>query len=85
MLTSIGIRQAAHIRRAPRDLARLPLYVLQITFLLAPIRIAAFATMFHQSWTSRSDQPSLSRIRSHLLPTEPIDETVAVMPGESTP
>jgi hyaluronan synthase len=85
MLTSIGIRQAAHIRRAPRDLARLPLYVLQITFVLAPIRIAAFATMFHQSWTSRSDQPALSRVRSHLLPTEPIDETVAVMPGESTP
>jgi cellobiuronic acid synthase len=85
MLTSIGIRQAAHIRRAPRDLARLPLYVLQITFVLVPIRIAAFATMFHQSWTSRDDRHALSLVRPRLLPVEPIDETVTVMPGESTP
>jgi hypothetical protein len=85
MLASIGIRQAVHIRRAPRDIARLPLYVLQITFVLVPIRIAAFATMFHQSWTSRDDQRALSPVRSHLLPIEPIDETLTLVPGESTP
>jgi hyaluronan synthase len=85
MLISIGIRQAAHIRRTPRDLARLPLYVLQITFVLVPIRIAAFATMFHQGWTSRGDRRALSRGRSPLLHREVPHETVAVMSGESAP
>ena len=56
MLTSIGVRQAAHVRRFPADLARLPLFVLQITFVMVPIRIAAFATMFHQGWTTRTDR-----------------------------
>ena len=63
MLASIGVRQAAHVRRFPRDLARLPLFVLQITFVMVPIRIAAFATMFHQDWGSRSDRPR----RSHAF------------------
>jgi hyaluronan synthase len=58
MLASIGVRQAAHVRRFPRDLARLPLFVLQITFVMVPIRLAAFATMFHQGWTSRTGQPA---------------------------
>src|SRR4051812_21920431 len=53
MLTSIGVRQLGHVRRTPRDLSRLPLFVLQLTFLMVPIRIAAFATMFHQGWSSR--------------------------------
>ena len=54
MLLSIGMRQIGHLRRTPRDLKRLPLFVLQLTFVMVPIRIAAFATMFHQGWTSRS-------------------------------
>ena len=45
---------AAHVRRVPHDLKRLPLFVLQITFVMVPIRIAAFATMFHQGWSTRS-------------------------------
>jgi hyaluronan synthase len=53
MLVSIGLRQIPRLRRVPRDLARLPVFVLQITFVMVPIRIAAFATMFHQGWTSR--------------------------------
>jgi hyaluronan synthase len=85
MLVSIGIRQAGHFRRAPRDFARLPLYVLQITFVLVPIRIAAFATMFHQSWTSRDDRSARSGVRSRLLPAVAIEETLSVVPGESTP
>jgi hyaluronan synthase len=85
MLISIGIRQAAHIRRAPRDLARLPLYVLQITFVLVPIRIVSFATMFHQSWTTRDDRSAVSDVRARLLPAVGIDDTVSVVPGESTP
>lgn len=58
MLVSIGVRQAGHVRRFPRDLARLPLFVLQITFVMVPIRLGAFATMFHQGWGSRSNCPA---------------------------
>ena len=54
MLASIGVRQAGHVRRRPRDLLRLPLFVLQITFVMVPIRILAFATMFHQGWSTRT-------------------------------
>jgi hyaluronan synthase len=54
MTVSIGIRQTPHFRRHPRDLLTLPLFVLQLTFLMAPTRIAAFATMFHQGWGTRS-------------------------------
>jgi len=53
MLLSIGIRQIPHLRRRPRDLLRLPVFVLQLTFLMVPIRIIAFATMLHQSWSTR--------------------------------
>jgi len=69
MLASIGVRQAAHVRRVPGDLLRLPLFVLQITFLLVPIRIAAFATMFHQGWSSRGERRAI----------------MSLMPGESAP
>jgi hyaluronan synthase len=85
MLASIGVRQAAHVRRFPRDLRRLPLFVLQITFVMVPIRIAAFATMFHQEWGSRGDRPARSRLRSNLLRPEPAQESVMAMSGESTP
>jgi len=54
MLVSIGVRQVPHFRRRPRDVLRLPLFVLQLTFVMVPIRILAFATMFHQSWSTRS-------------------------------
>jgi hyaluronan synthase len=71
MLASIGVRQAGHVRRFPRDLARLPLFVLQITFVIVPIRLAAFATMFHQGWTSRSDRA----LRTPARVYRPIAET----------
>jgi hyaluronan synthase len=54
MLVSIGLRQVPHFRRTPADLVRLPIFVLQLTFVMVPIRILAFATMLHQSWASRS-------------------------------
>jgi hyaluronan synthase len=53
MLAGIGIRQVPHFRRRPADLRRLPLFVLQLTFVMVPIRILAFATMLHQSWSTR--------------------------------
>jgi hyaluronan synthase len=84
MLASIGLRQTAHVRRVPRDLARLPLFVLQITFVMVPIRIAAFATMFHQDWGSRGDRPARSGLRSSLLRPDPVPETLVAMPGESS-
>jgi hyaluronan synthase len=67
MLVSIGLRQIPRLRRAPQDLRRLPLFVLQITFFMVPLRIAAFATMFHQGWSTRPDRADLSAVRSTLL------------------
>jgi hyaluronan synthase len=58
MIVSIGVRQAGHVRRHPEDLWRLPLFVLQLTCVMVPIRIAAFASMFHQGWSTRSPAPS---------------------------
>jgi hypothetical protein len=54
MLASIGVRQIGHFRRYPRDLWRLPVFVLQLTFVMVPIRIVAFATMLHQGWGTRT-------------------------------
>jgi len=85
MLASIGVRQAAHVRRAPHDLSRLPMFVLQITFVMVPLRIAAFATMFHQGWSSRTDRPAFSPVRASLLSAEHGADTLRVMPGESSP
>jgi len=53
MLVSIGLRQISHFRRVPRDVWRLPVFVLALTFVMVPIRLAAFATMLHQGWGSR--------------------------------
>jgi hyaluronan synthase len=53
MLVSIGLRQIPHFRRVPGDLWRLPLFVLALTFVMVPVRLAAFATMLHQGWGSR--------------------------------
>jgi hyaluronan synthase len=57
MLVSIGLRQMSHLRRAPQDIARLPVFVLQLTFVMVPIRILAFATMLHQGWSTRAPAP----------------------------
>jgi hyaluronan synthase len=84
MLASIGVRQAAHVRRVPDDLARLPLFVLQITFIMVPLRIAAFATMFHQGWGSRTDKRALSPVRASLLSADHAPEKLRVVPGESS-
>jgi hyaluronan synthase len=53
MLASIGVRQIGHFRRYPRDVWRLPVFVLQLTFVMVPVRIIAFATMLHQGWGTR--------------------------------
>jgi hyaluronan synthase len=53
MIASIGIRQLPHFQRAPSDVWRLPVFVLQLTFVMVPIRILAFATMLHQDWGAR--------------------------------
>jgi hyaluronan synthase len=67
MLVSIGLRQIPHFRRVPKDVYRLPFFVLAITFVMVPIRITAFATMLHQGWGSR---PALltSRGVTHAAP-----------------
>jgi hypothetical protein len=76
MVFSIGLRQIPRLRRAPQDIPRLPLFVAQITFLMVPVRMAAFATMFHQGWITRPDRPDLSAVRSSLLPDETAPETL---------
>jgi hyaluronan synthase len=53
MLVSIGLRQLPHLRRRPSDVVRLPVFVLQLTFVMVPIRVLAFATMLHQGWATR--------------------------------
>jgi hyaluronan synthase len=53
MLVSIGLRQVPHLRRRSSDLLRLPVFVLQLTFVMVPLRILAFATMLHQGWATR--------------------------------
>jgi hyaluronan synthase len=53
MVASIGLRQISHFRRVPKDIYRLPLFVLALTFVMAPIRLVACATMLHQGWGSR--------------------------------
>jgi hyaluronan synthase len=53
MMVSIGLRQVPHFRRCPQDIVRLPLFVLQLTFFLVPTRLLAFATMLHQTWSTR--------------------------------
>jgi cellobiuronic acid synthase len=53
MMVSIGLRQIPHFRRTPGDVLQLPAFVLALTFVMVPIRLAAFATMLHQGWGSR--------------------------------
>ena len=53
-ILSIGIRQIPRFRRYPRDIPLLPLFVLALTFILIPIRIAGFMTMGEQNWITRS-------------------------------
>jgi hyaluronan synthase len=55
MLVSIGLRQVPHFRRQAADLRLLPLFVLQLTFVMVPARIVAFATILHQDWETRAD------------------------------
>jgi hyaluronan synthase len=55
MIGSIGLRQLPHLRRYPGDARYLPAFVLVVTFVLAPLRIIAFATMCHTSWGTRPE------------------------------
>jgi hypothetical protein len=49
---------------------------------LVPVRIAAFATMFHQGWTTRPDRPDLSAGSLVVLPDEPAPEIFMAMRGD---
>jgi hyaluronan synthase len=68
MLVSIGLRQVPHFRRQPADVKLLPLFVLQLTFLMVPARIVAFATLLHQEWATRPDE---SAPRGRRPPAQP--------------
>jgi hypothetical protein len=43
--------------------------VLQLTFVMVPIRILAFATMFHQSWSTRAAE-RVSEVRNEAVLAE---------------
>jgi hyaluronan synthase len=73
MLASIGVRQIPHFRRYPGDIRYLPLFVLQLTFFMAPTRIAAFATMFHNSWRTRT-APAMSVAHADVAQQAASDE-----------
>jgi hyaluronan synthase len=68
MLTSLGLRQMPHLRRFTGDIARLPVFVLQLTFLMVPIRLAGFATMLHQSWATRPSSFPAEALHEVALP-----------------
>jgi hyaluronan synthase len=68
MMASIGLRQLAHFRRVPRDATRLPLFVIQLTFFLVPIRILAFASMLNQDWATRPGNAPLGARHEAPLP-----------------
>ena len=68
MMVSIGLRQLPHFRRVPRDALRLPLFVIQLTFFMVPIRILAFASMLNQDWTTRPGNVQLGASHEAALP-----------------
>lgn len=49
-----GIRGLSHLREHPGDLAILPLVVLTVIVLAAPVKLWAFVTMNRQGWLTRS-------------------------------
>jgi hypothetical protein len=54
----------------------------QVPGICGPVRIAAFATMFHKGWITRPDRPDLSAVRSSLLPDKPAPEIFMAMQGD---
>lgn len=50
---SIGIRQLPRFRRYPQDVLLLPVFILALTFILIPVRVAGFMTMGEQTWITR--------------------------------
>jgi hyaluronan synthase len=79
MVVSIGLRQIGHFRRVPRDVLRLPLFVLQLTFFMVPTRLLAFATMLHQDWSTRSHHVFELPPSTHLQGVP--DEAVSLEPA----
>ena len=55
MLLSLGVRQVPHFRRYPSDALLFPVFALALTVVMAPVRLVALATMFHNEWGTRPD------------------------------
>ncbi|MFW6073997.1 MAG: glycosyltransferase [Chloroflexota bacterium] len=53
-ILSIGIRQIPRFKNHPKDIFLLPVFVLALTFILIPVRIAGFLTMGEQNWITRA-------------------------------
>jgi hypothetical protein len=53
MNLSLGVKQLPHLKKYPADITFLPLYTLFITFIMVPLRIYGFFTMWKQEWVTR--------------------------------
>ncbi|CAN5510683.1 hyaluronan synthase HasA [soil metagenome] len=73
-ILSIGIRQVPRFRRYPGDILLLPVFVLALTFILIPVRIAGFMTMGEQNWITRKS----STLRNRASGQQVMDDTDAV-------
>ena len=55
-VVSFALRQSRHLRSAPGDLLRLPIYIVLCTLMLMPIRMYGFLRMAHAGgWGTRKD------------------------------
>ena len=53
MFLSLGLRHISHLSERKRDILILPAWVIFMTFIMLPIRIAGFFTMGRQEWMTR--------------------------------
>ena len=53
MLLSLGLRQISHLKNRRQDIKYLPVWVFFVTFIMIPIRLAGFFTMWKQGWMTR--------------------------------
>jgi hyaluronan synthase len=65
MNISLGLRQYPHLLYNKRDIKYLPLYILFMTFIMTPIRIYGFFTMYHSGWMTRSKNEKIVTMDSN--------------------
>jgi len=79
-ILSIGIRQIPRFRAYPQDILLLPVFVLALTFILIPVRIAGFMTMGEQNWITRKAKTEQRREEREPIAGAPVPTGQAVTP-----